>query len=359
MVNDPARTGTSGSPGVSQPVITTDAVNAWTASKREAGRLDRLRAQANAALEAMTGLHQLLVEDIEARREASAARSAALETEARANLATLTTHIESLRLAYNALAEGLDGVSDEYATQRIDRASFERKQRSSEEALRRRAAELAAFDQLRARFVAVLAGRIDEDLPPPPDFGIAAAEAAAAQATATEASTIVRAPAPVMPAEPTAAPEAPVIEPLVPVQDLPAAFHGSETLTLERVEGNVTTVVAGRSVQVKAHDARAATPGSVELVELRATGERRAHPIAEHVQIGRAMENDLCVLDSAASRRHAHITATDGTYVLEDLKSQNGTFVNGARVQCHPLADGDHIVIGETEFLVRFGAAKS
>jgi hypothetical protein len=54
--------------------------------------------------------------------------------------------------------------------------------------------------------------------------------------------------------------------------------------------------------------------------------------------------------DLEISRHHARIArAPDGEYVIEDLASTNGTFVNGTRIAApHPLADGDSIELGDT-----------
>jgi len=56
--------------------------------------------------------------------------------------------------------------------------------------------------------------------------------------------------------------------------------------------------------------------------------------------------------EAKVSRRHARITFNDGKYVLEDLGSTNGTFVNrGKRLSPgtrQPLKDGDEIIVGKT-----------
>ena len=55
--------------------------------------------------------------------------------------------------------------------------------------------------------------------------------------------------------------------------------------------------------------------------------------------------------DAHLSRRHFRVIMHEGQYVLEDLGSRNGTYVNGVRVQSHLLRDGD--VIGAARrFLV-------
>jgi hypothetical protein len=64
--------------------------------------------------------------------------------------------------------------------------------------------------------------------------------------------------------------------------------------------------------------------------------------------------------EAKVSRRHARITLNDGKYVLEDLGSTNGTFVNrGKRLSPgtrQPLNDGDEIIVGKT--FLRFHVVK-
>jgi pSer/pThr/pTyr-binding forkhead associated (FHA) protein len=61
--------------------------------------------------------------------------------------------------------------------------------------------------------------------------------------------------------------------------------------------------------------------------------------------IGRSRSCDLRLPSGDASRRHAEIYADDGGYVLRDLDSTNGTFVNGEQVQQRVLQPGDRIQI--------------
>jgi ABC transport system ATP-binding/permease protein len=71
--------------------------------------------------------------------------------------------------------------------------------------------------------------------------------------------------------------------------------------------------------------------------------------------VGRLPENDLALDHPAVSRFHARISRVDGGYVLEDLDSANGSFVNGARVPegaALPLATGDIIRIGPFKLTV-------
>jgi hypothetical protein len=74
------------------------------------------------------------------------------------------------------------------------------------------------------------------------------------------------------------------------------------------------------------------------------------------VGLGRSVDNVIVVDDNAASRYHARVRLNGGRYLLEDLNSANGTYVNSARVgQPVPLNDGDEIRIGETRWVFHEG----
>ncbi len=64
--------------------------------------------------------------------------------------------------------------------------------------------------------------------------------------------------------------------------------------------------------------------------------------------IGREHQNPIQVVDPEVSRRHALIRWTGSSYVLQDLKSQNGTYVGGSPVAERELSVGDLIRVGKT-----------
>jgi pSer/pThr/pTyr-binding forkhead associated (FHA) protein len=71
--------------------------------------------------------------------------------------------------------------------------------------------------------------------------------------------------------------------------------------------------------------------------------------IKDVVTMGRDMSNDIVINDAESSRHHARLTKQGATYVVEDLGSTNGTFVNSARLSTpRPLSPGDVIGMGET-----------
>lgn len=68
--------------------------------------------------------------------------------------------------------------------------------------------------------------------------------------------------------------------------------------------------------------------------------------------IGRAGNNDIVVKDAKVSRQHATVKLKGKEYVIIDLNSSNGIFVNGERVKEHVLTEGDQVGIGD--FVLEF-----
>lgn len=85
-------------------------------------------------------------------------------------------------------------------------------------------------------------------------------------------------------------------------------------------------------------------------------------PIAGHVQqrfvidqpevvIGRDPQSTIVLVDHGVSRRHARIYQTETDFVIEDLGSSNGTYVDGVPVVSCVLHGGDSVQVGHTLFL--------
>ncbi len=65
--------------------------------------------------------------------------------------------------------------------------------------------------------------------------------------------------------------------------------------------------------------------------------------------IGRDPTNTVVIRDSESSRHHLRIKQRGRLYILEDLESRNGTYINGDRVINSTLSNGDKILVGSTE----------
>ena len=73
-------------------------------------------------------------------------------------------------------------------------------------------------------------------------------------------------------------------------------------------------------------------------------------PLVEiEYRIGRHRENQIQLNDLGVSAHHARIFRGPDGYVVEDLKSRNGTWVNGTRVFHSILNSGDEVRIGATD----------
>jgi diguanylate cyclase (GGDEF)-like protein len=67
--------------------------------------------------------------------------------------------------------------------------------------------------------------------------------------------------------------------------------------------------------------------------------------------IGRSTGVTIRLTDDGISRRHARVVQEGGEVTIEDLKSANGTLVNGSTIERHVLRDGDKIRLGSTTIL--------
>ena len=80
-------------------------------------------------------------------------------------------------------------------------------------------------------------------------------------------------------------------------------------------------------------------------------GGRTVQLGAPVINVGRGRENDIVVDDPYASRQHVQLRLRFGNYMLFDIHSQGGTFVNEVKIKEHLLRSGDVIRIGRTRLL--------
>jgi len=74
----------------------------------------------------------------------------------------------------------------------------------------------------------------------------------------------------------------------------------------------------------------------------------KEYPFAkDSMTIGRDEVNDIVIDNLAVSGHHARIDKTGDTYILTDLQSTNGTFVNDKKITSHKLLHKDKVIIGK------------
>src|SRR3989442_5096245 len=78
-------------------------------------------------------------------------------------------------------------------------------------------------------------------------------------------------------------------------------------------------------------------------------GEQRRMVVNKpEVTIGRVQGNDIVLPKGNVSKRHARIVLKDGKFIIVDLKSTNGTYVNGRKITSPLVVKGsDKIYIGD------------
>jgi pilus assembly protein CpaF len=75
--------------------------------------------------------------------------------------------------------------------------------------------------------------------------------------------------------------------------------------------------------------------------------ERRERFDKPEITIGRVKGNDVLLSKGNVSKRHARLLERDGRFIVTDLKSTNGTYVNHRRITHAVIREGDRIYIGD------------
>jgi pSer/pThr/pTyr-binding forkhead associated (FHA) protein len=114
----------------------------------------------------------------------------------------------------------------------------------------------------------------------------------------------------------------------------------------------VVALFAARPRIRTAADIGALTPMHVE-VEILERGARRTLGLRPPFEVGRLRDADVFLRDPEVSRRHARFESHNGLVYVEDLKSSNGSFLNGRRIdESIEVREGDEIDVGTTRLIV-------
>jgi diguanylate cyclase (GGDEF)-like protein len=92
-------------------------------------------------------------------------------------------------------------------------------------------------------------------------------------------------------------------------------------------------------------------PSSACLVVIYGSELGKRIPLTlDEMECGRSMATGIPLDDDAVSRRHARFAWTGSSFIVSDLGSTNGTYVNDVTVRERTLGDGDQVKIGHTIF---------
>ena len=117
----------------------------------------------------------------------------------------------------------------------------------------------------------------------------------------------------------------------------------------------VLAAVQVADAQVSAQQADGPTPGRAAAEFVVAAGHRsgtRFELGGDRVTVGRHPDSDVFLDDITVSRRHVLLEASPSGYVLRDVGSLNGTYVNGERIDGDvALQSGDELQVGKFKLL--------
>jgi parallel beta-helix repeat protein len=82
--------------------------------------------------------------------------------------------------------------------------------------------------------------------------------------------------------------------------------------------------------------------------------------LASYMRLGRTADNEIHISDPQLSRHHAAVTQSGSGYIVADLDSTNGTFLNEQKITApQPLQEGDRIRVGGTTLVFRWMPAEA
>jgi hypothetical protein len=123
---------------------------------------------------------------------------------------------------------------------------------------------------------------------------------------------------------------------------------GSRLTPVDLEETTISFAVPERDDSSREAMRRAVLTGPVLLI--RTGGGREGEVVAisgDVLTVGRSPHSDLFLDDVTVSRHHARIVHDEAGFLVEDLNSLNGTYVNRKRIERHQLFDGDEVQIGK------------
>jgi hypothetical protein len=118
-----------------------------------------------------------------------------------------------------------------------------------------------------------------------------------------------------------------------------------------RQQDDTHEIVAKNAVQYVGQQGPATTS---RLVLMKEGGGETSFPlIRETYTVGRHRNNDIVISDPKVSSFHARLDRAPEGFVVVDLKSRNGSFINGRRVETGPLRNGDELRMGPARLVYR------
>ena len=137
------------------------------------------------------------------------------------------------------------------------------------------------------------------------------------------------------------------------------AVETTSTISLSALEGALETEHAPTPAEPSSDSGalEGLPPGSALLVVKRGPNAGSRFLLdADTTTAGRHPESDIFLDDVTVSRRHAEFVREGGGFVVRDVGSLNGTYLNRERIEAAGLAGGDEVQIGKYRLVFLAGA---
>jgi hypothetical protein len=299
--------------------IEVSAVDKLGEIKKDQALLDEYRNKAE-SMKAKTSdsVYSRVLADYEKRRMDLDTQAAPLQAEARREYHKLRSIFDELNTAHEEACLNKEEIEFRQAVGELQKEEAAKQLPKAQAAVKKCKKKLAEVERLRARFLEVVTAE-DESGPeqegPPADVE---AEAEV-EADASDATML-----------------------MPPGADLPAGLAAMDA----------GPDPAGSPAEDYSEDATVMVPQGILLADLD-NATPTEHILGAISGIGRGDKNQIIVAEGGVSLKHALLTANLTGFTLKDLKSRNGTFVNGERITECSVSDGDCIRLGDVEMIFR------
>jgi hypothetical protein len=293
-------------------------------------------------------VYSRVMSDYEARLTAIAEQAGEVRRQVRDDLQKLEALYRRHKEALDRARVQLQECEFRHEIGEFTDEEFQRCQQVAERSISEREAEFESVRTLRRRFLELLPGEPVTPVTPvtPPAPAIASPVAVTPPVAAAAAVP----PRPRSPAPPVAAAAVPPTEP---------AFEQRSSSTT-----GMTNFMRPPSPSDFKVPSRNKVSGDTEafgtisispamLIEDRGGLPGAHHRLGPVTTLGRTPDNKIVVHTKEVSRRHAEIVMAGGGYLVKDLGSPNGTFVNGERITEHRLQEGDKVTLGGKVFVFK------
>ena len=137
-------------------------------------------------------------------------------------------------------------------------------------------------------------------------------------------------------------------------------IESTSTISLSALEGALEGEGHAEPSEAEPTALEALPPGSALLVVKRGPNAGSRFLLdADTTTAGRHPESDIFLDDVTVSRRHAEFVREGSGFVVRDVGSLNGTYLNRERIEAAGLAGGDEVQIGKYRLVFLTGARSS